>query len=168
MTTYIAIDPGPRTGTVVWDDKYPDKFYFQMLDFTDLNTTIDDWRCDGAHEVIWQFLQSRCVIDDYIIICERFEYQPDKEGRGGRDYDAAEYVGVVQLWWQKRHHDFNNCKLVLQSPSYAVGKQCFWTDNKLRQIGLWRSVKHERDALRHLLQYLTFKVEDKRFLYKLK
>lgn len=169
MTTYIGIDPGPHTGIVTWDDQYPDKWFFTTLDFTD-DKEADNWGCEGPHEVIWKFLQRMCITDDYTIICERFEYQPDKEGRAGRNYDAAEYVGVIKLWWQLRHLDFDNVKLEMQSPSYAVSKdsKVFWTDDKLRKIGLWRSVRHERDALRHLLQYLTFKVQDKRFLFKLR
>lgn len=152
---YISIDPGPHTGLVRWNSDN-DRYVFETLDFTS--------DVGGAHSLIWNYLEDYLQDGDKII-CERFEYQPDKEGRAGRNYDAAEYVGVVKLFWQKQ---IKEVQLILQSPSQAVGKNIFWTDDKLRMIGLHRPIKHERDALRHLLYYRTFTLGDKSLLHKLR
>ena len=154
----FGIDPGPHTAIVRYDlDK--NEFCFRYFDFTPTGINTED-----PHDQIYAHLR-KAVIEGDTIVCEKFEWQKEKQERGVRlDYDAAEYVGVVKLFCQQ----YSGIKLVMQSPAEAVGNAIFWSDDKLRRVGLYRPIKHERDALRHLLKYLTFTLGDHRFLRQLK
>lgn len=162
----LAIDPGPHTGIVSWE-RNTDEYNFATLDFPNMDW--EDARYDAPHEALWYYLNQFTWWHDLDLVVEKFEYQKDKaQTREGLNYDAAEYVGVIKAWWYVKGMQELDGKLVMQSPSQAVGQSCFWTDAKLRQIGLWRSIKHERDALRHLLYYRTFTLGDKTLLHKLR
>lgn len=166
-TRFWAIDPGPHTAFVEWNPR-DDVYVFETLDFTTFDASKSKY--NAPHEELWAYLNRSLWWDELTLICEKFEYQKEKaQEREALNYDAAEYVGTVKTWYYvKAESEFDQCKLVMQSPSMAVGKSCFWTDDKLKKLGLWRSIKHERDALRHLLYYRTFTLGDQSLLYKLK
>jgi hypothetical protein len=163
----MSIDPGPHTGIVKY---YPDRrvgnaFVFNTLDFTDKG--MHD--ANLAHSTIYDMLLDEVHTGD-TDICEKFEYQKEKaKFREHLNFDAAEYVGVVKVWFQ-RQGTFDDIKFVMQSPSTAVGDSCFWTDDKLKKLGLYKQTlsRHERDALRHLLYYLAFTKGEQSWLHLLK
>jgi|SRR5579875_680483 len=131
----VALDPGGTTGLcIVENTDYPWSLKAMQI---------------GPHEHHKGLLKLLTLWKPDLIICESFE---------NRSHDAAwlvsaEYIGVV-----KAAVGMCGSKLVLQNAS--TGK-AFWTDEKLRQVGLyipkWR---HARDACRHYLYWRTFKVGD--------
>lgn len=101
------------------------------------------------------------------IILEPFLFRKeDSRTRAYIDYTPAEYVGVVKEFAQEY-----NVPLVLQQASQAVGETAFWGDGalgnkKMQDLGIWVPGKqnpHQRDALRHLLYYLSFTLKNKSF-----
>jgi hypothetical protein len=147
---WVAIDPGPHTGIAIW---FPDtqtwKHQTLMLGpFPDLVELAED-----PHKYLWEWLHENVQPYDHLV-CEKFEYDRDKARNSPKiDYAAAEYVGVIRLWAQQ--HVKNFCYQTRQ----AVGKQAYWSDDKLRRVGVWKPGKdfrHEMDATRHLLYHYTF------------
>jgi hypothetical protein len=158
----IAVDPGPHTGIAIWYEAHVPEFVFETLYLKDQ---------DRPYVFLADYLDVHVFADDTIVL-ERFEFQKEKaQQRPHLNFQAAEYVGAVKLWHEQLTDD-ERCTLVTQSPSFAVGNDdsIFWTDAKLKYLNLYQLTKskHERSALRHLLQYVSVTLDDKRFIYALK
>lgn len=153
MTDY-AIDPGPHTGIFYMKDDQPHRV---TLDYTD--GLIRD---PLLHLYMWM-MQMVDPEKDHVIV-ESFEFRKeDAQNREYIDYSTGEYVGVVKLFCQ-----ITNTAMTVQSASQGKG---FWTDDKLKRVGLWtpgKERRHERDATRHWLHYMTFALNDNTWLNKLK
>lgn len=93
------------------------------------------------HVELWGFLDSTAPS---VVICESFQHSE----KTGLKLISAEYIGIVKLWCK-----LNDIPYVPQTSSEGKG---FWTDDKLRRVGLYVVNKHIRDATRHLLHYLSF------------
>jgi hypothetical protein len=163
----VSIDPGPHTGVVKYyprEEVYPETWDFATLDFT-------DYRQEN-YASLYGLLEA-IMFDGDTVVCEKFEYQKEKaQEREHLNYEAAEYVGTVKTWYETMGTKIGRVgiSLVMQSPSVAVGKTCFWTDDKLKALGLYQKTRtpHERSALRHLLYYVTFTLKDNQFLHRLR
>lgn len=115
-----------------------------------------------------------CLLDDYdptVVVCEEFTYRiVGQHGSGstpGVNLISKEYIGVVKLW-VVQYPDIWTPTLYMQMPYIAVGKQAFWSNDKLKQLGLYKRGKpHQNDATRHLLYCLTDKLNYKWPLYML-
>lgn len=95
-----------------------------------------------------------------IVGYETFTYQKRPEAPE-LDLTAVEIIGVIKLV-----ANASPTKLVRAA---RLGKtKSFWTDDKLRQIGFYPGNKHERDAMRMLLHYLTFELNDRTWMFMLK
>jgi hypothetical protein len=100
-----------------------------------------------------------------VIIYERFQYQRRELDKGvSLVLDSVEYIGIIKLCSKRMHLDKGFAykhQLVEQTPAQAKN---FWTDDKLKKVGLYTSGSaHERDATRHLLYYLM-QHGDKRYV----
>lgn len=96
-----------------------------------------------------------------IIVYERFDYRIKKDKQGGEIPGivliSKEYIGIIKLWQQTKP---SKVKLVDQLPSHAgaggKSSMSFWTDDKLKVIGVHTPANpHQNDATRHLLYYIT-------------
>lgn len=157
--TLIAIDPGPHTGTFSWRVDHAESLTL------DLETAVLDIFGMTQHRYLWDWLVDHIRKGDEII-CEKFEFQKDKRDRENLNYDAGEYVGVIKLYCA-----MSQTPIHMQSPSQVVSKSQtnFWNDDKLKRVGLWKGMtRHERDAARHYLYYVTFTLGDQTWLNKLK
>jgi hypothetical protein len=164
----IAVDPGPHTGIARWyfpDTREGEAIHVANFDFE----TLDLRDVEAPHAKLYDYLNDTVVWSDTLVL-ERFEFQKEKaQQRPHLNFTAAEYVGTVHTWHQIKPRD-QRCTLITQSPSFAVGNDPFWDDKKLHYLGLLQRTRseHERSALRHLLQYFSFGVGDKRFILALK
>lgn len=142
----IAFDPGGTTGVATYDDNNcrPIMIAEPYWGWKELTGEDHHWQ-------IWNELLYKAPFD--AVVYETFV----PEGRKNINTIAQEYIGVIKLALH------NDSTLIPQS---RAQKQ-FWTDERLRKLGLWRSSKHERDATRHLLYYVSFTLKDKRFLNRL-
>jgi hypothetical protein len=98
-------------------------------------------------------------------VCEKFEFRKDDQARDKIDYTAAELVGTVKTYAGVEGFD-----LIMQG-SALIGRTAFWSDDnkKVKQLGLYKPecAPHGMDALRHVLYYVTFTLNDHYYLGKL-
>lgn len=150
MTKIVSFDPGGTTGVAIWED--------------------GKWnRCSLGpkehHYELWQFLIRHGDADTWVY--ETFNYQRRDITKGvSLELISREYIGIIKLAFTRcaSHWGGKTSELIPQSPPQRM----FWTDDKLRELDLWVSSEHERDATRHLLYYLTFTCKDDRYLKRLK
>lgn len=150
--TVFAIDPGPHTAIFYRNSR--NEFSPVTLDFTVFS--------NEPLRNLMQWLECH-IPKGATVILEPFEFRKDDARyREYIDYSTGEYVGVVKLFCQIYGHE-----LVMQGASVAKG---FWTDDKLKRVGLYKLCKnrHERDACRHWLHYVTFTLDNREWLYKLR
>lgn len=131
MNYVIAIDPGGTSGFALWTKDDP--IVVNQFSFTTAG--------------LYRFLQA--TMPD-VIVCESFVYITKQSHA---DLIPVEMIGVIKMY-----AEVSQCRLVFQRPH--IGK-AFWTDDKIKAIGLWAKGKpHGCDALRHLLTYLTAQGND--------
>lgn len=161
-----ALDPGPNFGFAT---------YHPFPAVTGMNFDLYTWELgkDG-HINVEDIIVGLCHVYEqarllaplsldmnmYLII-EKFEFRKDDQLRDKIDFTAAEYVGVAKFVGWKLLDDH----VIMQGSSEA---KAFWTDDKLRALGLYGDTRHSRDALRHVLKYMTFKRRQRWLLNALK
>ena len=144
----ISFDPGGTTGVAAYDEDAW-KYGGELWTFQSLGP-------EEHHEDLWV-----CLDGFKTIVYERFNYQRRELDKGvSLRLDSVEYIGVIKLFAQQNY----DVTLHPQQPADRL----FWDDDKLRKLSLWRSSPHERDAVRHLLTYVSFKLKDQRFIMQLK
>lgn len=164
----IAIDPGGTTGIAIWNGRH--------FEFDEFGGSVPHW-------TLWDMLSSRYTTmpgnQALQIVCEDFDWRLEEADRAERedgtsaetkkrtkiDYTAAELVGVVKLFAQS--HD---ASLTLQKAALAKGG-FFGTEHndKIKRLSLWRpGMRHAMDALRHLLYYRVFTLQETYILDRLK
>lgn len=127
----IALDPGFTTGVALFD--------------SNLDLKYETTQVQGIYGV-WDALHMGAPYD--LIIYESFLYQH----RDKVDLRPVEAIGVIKLYAEVK-----NIRTVSQTP--ATGKR-FWTDPKIKKLGLWQpSQVHGMDAMRHLLYYMAFELK---------
>jgi hypothetical protein len=156
----VAIDPGGRTGIAVMRCSYHTTPWnkLELLNREWVRLTMGP---EEHHRALYRFLEQHRT-HNYVIICESFQDRPNKRVV---ELSSPEYIGVVKLYAQNE-----KVPVVFQGPSVVNGKEHFWTDEKLQRADLWKntSTTHERDATKHLLQWLTFDLQDQYYLKKAK
>jgi len=81
-----------------------------------------------------------------VVVAESFDYRAGEEG--GLVLVSRNLLGVSKLWCTLHHVDYHE-----QSPSEG---KAYFTNDALRALGLYdRGKPHTRDAMRHLLRFLT-------------
>lgn len=140
MDKVVAFDPGGSTGVAVRDT---------------LGTiTTFCWINDDHHQQLWRWLNEN---EPQHVVYERFVYQRREIDKGvSLELISREYIGIIRLWGQV-NREWCDAKLYPQNVSDAKG---FISDDnikKLTQKTLLRypSTEHERDAVRHLLLWMS-------------
>lgn len=157
--TYLSLDPGGTTG---WASFQPSTGLFEWG-----KLVYDTDRTEGHHLALWYLLKTwrDADPDGYLtIICEKFNYQRRDVTKGIQlELISRNYIGIVELFCKMHRKD---TYLFM----HELGFKTFWLKNdKIKQIGMWPTSQHERDALSHLLYHLTFtlKPPDERWLRQL-
>ena len=141
---YMAFDPGATTGVCELDMK--------TYDIQSYNITSDD-----VHVIVWETVE---MVRPDCIIYERFDYRPYQKVA---DLTPVEVIGVLKLYAQYY------VKVDLVAQQQLKGGRGFWTDDKLKNIGLYHSGEHghSNDAVRQMLYYVTFTLGDRYFVNQL-
>jgi hypothetical protein len=136
----LAIDPGETTGLAA-------------IDLDTFGWPITTWTLGPAthHDRLFKILGGYNAV-----VCESF----DNRGNIAALLVSVEYIGVVKL-----ASDLHLTEAIFQTPSEG---KTFWDDRKLRKLGLWKPTTHERDAVRHLLYFLTFEGQNMHWINQLK
>ena len=135
-----AFDPGGTTGYAVWSGR-----------------NIVSGTIKGEHHQ--ELLQYLHELAPETIVYERFDYRRNKKHA---ELDSVEYIGIIKLYSQ-----MTNCPLAEQPQ--LKGHKGFWTDDKLKELDLYTpNITHPNDAVRQLLYYMTFTLQDLRWVEQLK
>lgn len=163
----IAVDPGGTTGITRWlgpELQRPGRPEWTQIEIgpcSDAANLKKVMTCLSGHAIAAEPFGPGVM--PITIILEPFEFRKDDQNRDKIDYIAGEVVGVVKLWAFERSY----VHLVMQGASYGV--EGFWSDEKVKQIGLWRpGMRHAMDATKHILMYRTFKLDDQSLLMLLR
>lgn len=133
----LSLDPGGTTG-------------YAICDINSNNSISINWDQAKLTESELTELMETVIAD--VVICEDFEYR--NRARAGLDLTSPRLIGVVKLFSQS-----SDTKLVLQKAMVGKGH---YSDQRLKTLDLYRrGTPHGRDALRHLLHWLTFKEGNK-------
>jgi hypothetical protein len=145
--TVLGLDPGGTTGWWTWVGGIvfgPDGPWFDKVAHTAGELT------DKPHYMLLEGLVGQARSDNYVIVCEQFDYRSQKSHA---TLISKEYIGIVErqvLEW----NDPDRVELVMQSPALKT----FWNNGKLQKMGMYSAGKtHANDACRHALYYLAFK-----------
>lgn len=126
----MAFDPGATTGVAIYKDG--DSWVSTSYRTFELTGLLPVW--DQLH-----------TTRPDRIVCESFLYQR----RDKVVLRPVEVIGVIRLY-----SILESVPMIEQTPAH--GKR-FWTDDKIKKVGLWATGQtHGMDALRHLLYYQTF------------
>lgn len=162
----VAVDPGPHFGVATYHPfpgvpgKHFDLYTYEL----EKDSHYQVWDILEEHRNAMRWIQDGCKVEsdgdhelvcgDTVLIVEKFEFRKDDaELRSRIDFTAAEYVGIAKLYGIQKFHYW-----IAQGASEA---KAFWTDDKLRHLGLYGDTRHSRDALRHLLKYMAFTRHEK-------
>lgn len=139
MLRYLAIDPGGTTGWATWED---------CADVKSIET--GEIGPEEHHFGLWNLLDN---LAPNVVIYERFQYRPGQSPTPAEDILVArEYIGILKLWCVVDPYHLESA-IVGQTPAQA---KKLWRDDLLKRAGLWvKGSTHKRDAMRHLLYYLT-------------
>jgi len=151
--TIWAIDPGPHTGI----------FYMKGLEPCRVTLDYTDGLVHRPHEHLYLWLLQNIDPANDTIVYEPFEFRKEERDREYINYQAAEFVGVIALFC-----DLTNTAGVRQMAAQVMS---FWEDDKLKRVGLYvpgKERRHERDATRHWLHYVSFYLHDNYWVSKLK
>lgn len=144
VETLMSFDPGGTTGYCVY--------------FVSTKTFVQIAQLEGRHHLpLWDLLE---FYQPDVVIYEQFVYQRrDLEKGVALNIDARNYIGILQLYCDKNR--------AIEHESALAFKK-FWNDKKLRQLNLYKSSPHMRDALRHMLYYVTFTLKDDEWVRRLR
>lgn len=132
----IAFDPGGCTGVAFLEPN-------GTVHCSQINT-------DRHHKRLYNLLEG---FNPDVVVCESFLYQH----RAKVELIPVEYIGVIHLWCLQH-------EVILTRQSASQGKK-FWTDDKLKKAKLYEpGLPHAMDAMRHLLYYITFTLNDSTIL----
>lgn len=133
MKTLMGIDPGRTTG-------------YCFAEINDLGeTTLRPMQAVDDVDDMWRRIVQ--VAPDYIII-EDFEYR--NRARSGLDLFPVQMIGVVRLYTLTIGKNAPVIQKAAQGKSY-------YTDTILKNGNMHvRGIPHAMDAMRHVLQWITF------------
>jgi len=143
----LALDPGGTTGWATYSA-------YRILSTDEVWVySYETWTCGHLgpgdhHEELKQLLGLQRV-QDYQIVCERFDDRPG--GTFSVNLKAKEYIGVVETYCKEER-----VALFRQMPATA---KKFVKNINLQRLELWEGTKwkHAMDARRHLLWFLVNK-----------
>lgn len=142
VETIMCFDPGGTTGIALYDITH--------------GIRTEHIGPDVHHLFLWHALLK---FHPDVVIYEQFIYQRRPLDKGvALEIISREYIGIVRLY---------AAMMNIPCIESSLTKLAFWDDEKLKLINLWSNVIHERDALRHLLYYLTFDLKDLTWVNKL-
>lgn len=156
LRALVWIDPGGTTGIASWtapDD--PNKAISQQL-----WRTVQIGPCDQDMSLATILNELNAIVHQcepfhndqpfLTVGFESFDFRKEEQYRDRIDYTAAEVIGAIRCWGLSRK------SVHLVRAGAGIGKG-FWTDDRLKALGLWvPNYRHAMDAMKHLLRYRAF------------
>lgn len=134
---YLAMDPGETTGMSLWNADTQQLYTFQV------KTNEIGPSFANLTAFILSFQPAHLRVENYRI------YGWKAEDHKWQELHTPQWIGAIKA-----------CAHIHELPmSVCMAQQAknFWTDEKLEKCGIYpKGLVHGRDALRHLLYFLTF------------
>lgn len=156
LRALVWIDPGGTTGIASWmPPKDPMKPISQQS-----WRTVQIGPCDQDMSLVAILAELNNIVrqcepfhNDQPFLTvgfESFDFRMEERYRDRIDYTAAEVIGALRCWGLDRK------AVHLVRTGAGLGKG-FWTDERIKALGLWvPNYRHAMDAMRHLLRYRSF------------
>lgn len=140
----LSIDPGKNCGTAYWE--CDTKGSYRLI-----------WVKNLSKEELYTVLEQEVI--DHVIYEGYRLYANMAKTMIGNDFETPQIIGVIKY--------ITNLRQIPLYMQMATAKK-IWDDERLRNMGLYVSIDHRRDAIRHFLNwyYITMKYGDKRDLIK--
>jgi hypothetical protein len=136
---YVGIDPGETTGIAIFDASdysiHLAQVYTKELEvgYASLNNLLYD--LNQSH------MLDHVRIEDYKV------YGHMTEQHAFASLHTVQLIGAIRVIFLQHGLRWDT--------KLAIDAKTFWTDDKLKQCGLYnRGLKHARDASRHLIKYM--------------
>jgi len=151
----IAIDPGGTTG-IVWWYRNGHKVNPNQFETTQISPCNEDMGLWGVISFLDRIVTAST--GRIQIIGESFDFRLEERYRDKIDYTAAEVIGALRLWYIRGGNgSVTNVEMEFKGAGLGKG---FWTDEKIKKVGLWQpNMRHAMDAMRHLLRYMAFQLD---------
>ena len=132
-TRVISIDPGGTNGICIaegdgqdWQIKYVDGLEKHKL-----------------FEILEQI-----EVEGTLLIYETYRlYESKAKAMIGNEFETVQIIGVIKYICEKRGIPYRD------SPT---SNKAFFTDQRLKDMGLYVPIDHKRDAIRHFLYWMYF------------
>jgi hypothetical protein len=132
----LSIDPGGHNGYCL-ATKHGMDWNIEDVDSVDKNQ---------LYKLLERFADGH--EDDALVIYEQYKLYADKaKAMIGNEFETVQIIGVIKYITQRRGIKW------IQSPTSS---KAFWTDKRLKGMGLYVPIDHKRDAIRHFLYWLYF------------
>jgi hypothetical protein len=132
ISKVISLDPGETTGVCI-AKLLPDGNW-------DISTKALN------QEQLYIFLETEPNVD--LVIYETYKlYESKAKAMVNNEFITVQIIGVIKYIYSRRNTP------VIKS---QTSDKAFWSDQRLRYMNLYTKVEHERDAVRHFLNWLYF------------
>jgi hypothetical protein len=147
MIKAIALDPGVTTGFAIGEITHTEE---DLLDGSPIGLMwVQTAQAKLSHKELMDYL---VALRPHHIICESFEYR--NQARTGLVLKSKELIGIVELYAQMQA---GKCELKMQPPGHVIGKDAYFTDDRLKRSGIYRKGQiHANEAVKHLLYWFQF------------
>ena len=113
-----------------------------------------DWkiiRTDAIKDAeLFSLLENEPNVD--LVIYEQYKlYASKAKAMVNNEFLTVQAIGVIKYICRKRGIP------TLKSPTM---NKAFWTNKRLKQLGLYVTIEHKRDAIRHFLFWLYFTAKE--------
>lgn len=132
-TRVISIDPGGTNGVCV---------------ATGIGA---DWAItyvDGLEKHKLYDLLEHVEVEGTLLIYETYRlYESKAKVMVGNEFETVQIIGVIKYICEKRGIPYRDS---------ATSNKAFFTDQRLKDMGLYVPIDHKRDAIRHFLYWMYF------------
>jgi len=153
----LGLDPGGTTGWALFSAEERYEHDDKAVVYDKPKFTCGELGAGDKHEhhnELYELMELQ-QSDNYIIVCESFEYR--NTARAGLELISKEYIGVVKLFAQQRMLGLSSQRLVFQTASMGkITQKSFVKKRNLQKLGLWYSTdgNHAMDGYGHLLFWM--------------
>ena len=131
----MSIDPGETSGICIAACNNPnDKTDWQIMEVSEMN-----------RKQLYHALETKPL--DLVIYEEYKLYKDKAKAMIGNHFLTVQYIGVIKYLCEKRGIP------TLCSPT---SNKAFWNNDRLKNMNLYVTSDHRRDAIRHFLHWLYF------------
>ena len=138
----LSLDPGGHTGICLAIKTATD----WTIEYTAALARWDLYNYLAKFNAKWETDQQNGV--QALVIYETYKlYASHAKAMIGNKFETCEHIGVIKFLAHVHG---------IPVIEYPASNKTFWSDTRLKYLGLYPKTEHERDAIRHFLHWLYF------------